>query len=61
MVGGAHASRLLRVVPGNEFPIPIPPYRATAFGHDGGFGLDGGPWSGDVEPKADKRLQPFER
>ena len=51
---------LLLVVPADELPISDPPYRATAFCHDGGFGLDGGFWSGDLEPKVGEPLQAFE-
>jgi hypothetical protein len=44
------------VVPRSEFGVPDPAVRFTAFGHSGFFGLDGGPWSGDVQRPVDQPL-----
>jgi hypothetical protein len=41
---------LLLAVPASEFRVPEPAFRMTAFCHDGGFGQDGGFWSGDYDP-----------
>ena len=41
------------LVPASEFAVADPSFRVTTFRHTGDFGLDGGEWSGDVEPAVD--------
>ena len=38
------------LVPATEFTVANPSFRVTTFRHTGDFGLEGGDWSGDVEP-----------
>ncbi|MGH7468311.1 MAG: hypothetical protein ACRENP_10030 [Longimicrobiales bacterium] len=37
------------IVPASEFSVPSPDVRFTGFKHNGGFGQNGTPWSGDVQ------------
>ena len=43
------------VIPVSEFSTDMPPYRLTAFRHDGNFGFNGN-WDGDVQPPVDQPL-----
>jgi hypothetical protein len=38
------------IVPSSELAAQAPGYRVTSFRHQGDWGLEGLPWSGDVEP-----------
>ena len=44
------------IVPRSEFGVPDPAVRFTGFRHDGRFGFNGSPWSGDVQRPADLPL-----
>jgi hypothetical protein len=51
---------LLLLAPQNEFGVPRPASRMTAFAHEGDFGLrPPHTWSGDVEPPAAEGLRGF--
>jgi hypothetical protein len=44
------------IVPRTEFGVPDPAVRFTAFRHDGRFGFNGFPWSGDVQRPVNEPL-----
>jgi hypothetical protein len=49
------------LIPADAFELAHPAYRTTAFAHDGSWGMDGGWWSGDLEPIVAEGLAPFWR
>jgi cysteine-rich repeat protein len=45
---------VMALIPLGELFVSGPPTRVTAFCHDGGYGIDGGYWAGDLEPPVDE-------
>ena len=47
----AHGNTIIVLIPKDEFTADLPKFRVTTFCHEGDFGLEGGPFSGDHQSR----------